>query len=158
MQRSLLSRVQSRAEAVRWKVADTESLDHVVDEFLLGLGHEIAHALGGATHAHMKNVEHKDHGGQHEVDVQVISRAGDLIHDFKVNLSIDHLNTIGILDYSSMDSGGGKPGRSKSMAFDLPSKATPEHFVHQIVEAALEQYQGKRAPVDVRMMAAAWKA
>lgn len=153
MQKSLASRVA----ASRWKVADSESLDRLVDEFLLGLGQQVAHGISQATHAHVKNVEHKDHGGMHEVVVQVIARAADQLHDFKVNLTIDNLNTIGILDYSSMGAGGEK-GRSKSMAFDLPAHATPGHFIQQLVGAALEQYQGKRAPVDVRMLSAAWKA
>jgi hypothetical protein len=152
MQRSLANRVA----AARWKVADSESLDRLVDEFLLGLGHQIAHGIAQATHAHLKTVDHKDHGGTHEVEIQVVARAADQIHTFRVDLTVDNLNTIGILDYTSMGAGGEK-GRNFSKSFDLPAHSTPGHFVQQLVGAALEQYQGKRAPVDVRMMSAAWK-
>jgi uracil phosphoribosyltransferase len=142
--------------SLRQKTADSESLQHVVAEYLLMLAEQVSHSIAHMTHAHVKTSMHKEYG--QSVEAQIIARAGDLIHDFKVQLSVDsHLNVIGILDYTSLGAGGQK-GRSKSMAFDLPSQATPGHFVQQIAEAAMEQYQGKRAPVDVRMLAATWKA
>ena len=136
----------------RRKVADA-GLESLVENYLASIAEKIGHSNAAATHAHVSGVKMKNG----EVSAEIIARAGDQLHHFGVHLSLDGLQIIAILDYTSMGAQGEK-GRSHSLAFNLPAKASPGHFISQVVDAAMEQYQGSAATLNVELRSARMRA
>ena len=132
----------------RIRVADA-GLESLVSNYLVSIADEIGHGIASATHAHNQGAKFNE--SHQRAETEVIARAGDLLHHFRVTLSIDsHLRVVGVLEYASLGAHGGK-GRSHERAFELSAKSSPGHFVGQIVSAALEQFQGVASRPEVEM-------
>jgi hypothetical protein len=135
----------------RRKVADA-GLESLVANYLTSIAEKIGAGIASGTHAHVSGAKFNE--GHMRAEVEVLARAGDLMHQFRVTLSFDEgLQVIAVLDYQSMGAHGGG-GRKHELAFDLSPKASPGHFITQIVNAALEQYQGVAARPEVEMRSA----
>ena len=121
------------------------SLENIVTGYLRSLVAGVLTRIGSTVHGHAQSLRERKFG---EIEGEIIARAGDMIHTFKVSVSLDRLNVFGIVDYTSFGADG-KKGRSHSKAFELPATAHPGHFVEQMAAFAEAQYQGHNAPASV---------
>jgi hypothetical protein len=126
------------------KLANPGSIQNVVSGYMLSLIQNVLDYLGSTVHGHARAIHEKHFGA---VEGQLLARVANTVHIYKVSLTLDGLNIIGLVDYSSNTEGA--KGREQSKAFELQATANPSHFISQIVEFCVDQYQGHQAPASV---------
>jgi hypothetical protein len=132
----------------RRKVAEA-GLESLVSDYILSIADKIGHGIATATHAHI-DMRARD-VGHHRTEVQVIARAGDLLHQFHVAVSFDSAMQVSAeLEYSSL-SPDGQQGRQQTRSFAISPNSPPEHLVSQVVRAALELFHGKPARPEIEL-------
>ncbi len=128
------------------KRSNEGSLQNVVAAYLLSIVQPVVRGVGKITGGHVQAFKHKTLG--ESVEGEVIAKSGDVLHSFKIDISLDGLNLVGVVAYSSM-SRGGQRAREQSKAFDLSASANPSGFISAMVDFCKDQFQGHAAPANV---------